>query len=165
MSDSDGADDSAASKETWSSKKTAASKPVPMVTVEEPQNLDPEDPPEPPDPFERLRLQEKPAAKEEKKTSERLENRNRTGQHTDRNTVLCCCVRDVGGCRHCFFTLSRSFNYVLFPADVVDLSEDGLRVVAGVVPRRPSSNKPSEKNPDTLRRIFSAHKKVSHCFH
>lgn len=79
MSDSDGADDSAASKETWSAKKVAASKSAPMVSVEEPQNLDPEDPPEPPDPFERLRLQEKPAAKEEKKTSERLENRNQTG--------------------------------------------------------------------------------------
>lgn len=92
MSDSDGADDSGASKETWSAKKTAASKPVPMVTVEEPQNLDPENPPEPPDPFERLCLKEKPAAKEEKKTSERLENRNRTGQHTDRNSALCCCV-------------------------------------------------------------------------
>lgn len=64
-----------------------------------------------------------------------------------------------------FFTLSHSYNCVLlFPADVVDLSEDGLRLVAGVVPRRPPPNKPSEKNPDTLRRIFSAHKKVRHCF-
>ncbi|XP_018522104.1 LOW QUALITY PROTEIN: wings apart-like protein homolog [Lates calcarifer] len=42
--------------------------------------------------------------------------------------------------------------------DVLDFSEDGLRVVAGV-PRRPPQGKQAEKNPDTLRRIFSAHKK------
>lgn len=45
-------------------------------------------------------------------------------------------------------------------ADVMDFSEDGLRVVAGVVPRRLAPSKPPEKNSDTLRRIFSAHKKV-----
>uniref|UniRef100_UPI0037E74980 wings apart-like protein homolog n=1 Tax=Semicossyphus pulcher TaxID=241346 RepID=UPI0037E74980 len=43
-------------------------------------------------------------------------------------------------------------------AEVLDFSEDGLRVVAGV-PRRPPQGKPAEKNPDSLRRIFSAHKK------
>nr|XP_046232856.1 wings apart-like protein homolog [Scatophagus argus]XP_046232858.1 wings apart-like protein homolog [Scatophagus argus] len=43
-------------------------------------------------------------------------------------------------------------------ADVVDFSEDGLRVVAGA-PRRPPQGKPAEKNPDNFRRIFSAHKK------
>lgn len=43
-------------------------------------------------------------------------------------------------------------------ADVLDFSDEGLRVVAGV-PRRPPQGKPAEKNPDTLRRIFSAHKK------
>ncbi|XP_070707802.1 wings apart-like protein homolog [Pempheris klunzingeri] len=43
-------------------------------------------------------------------------------------------------------------------ADVLDFSEDGLRVVAGVT-RRPPQSKPAEKNPDSLRRIFSAHKK------
>lgn len=48
-----------------------------------------------------------------------------------------------------------------FSADVLDFSEDGLRVVAGV-PRRPPQGKPAEKNPDTFRRIFSAHKKVRH---
>ncbi|XP_068610520.1 wings apart-like protein homolog [Brachionichthys hirsutus] len=43
-------------------------------------------------------------------------------------------------------------------ADAPDFSEDGLRVVASA-PRRPPQGKPVEKNPDTLRRIFSAHKK------
>uniref|UniRef100_A0A3P8QI14 Wings apart-like protein homolog n=1 Tax=Astatotilapia calliptera TaxID=8154 RepID=A0A3P8QI14_ASTCA len=42
--------------------------------------------------------------------------------------------------------------------DVLDFSEDGLRVVASG-PRRPPQGKPAEKNPDTLRRIFSAQKK------
>ncbi|KAM6896908.1 wings apart-like protein homolog [Xenentodon cancila] len=43
-------------------------------------------------------------------------------------------------------------------ADVLDFSEEGLRVMAGG-PRRPPPSKPTEKNPDTLRRIFSAQKK------
>ncbi|KAF7657945.1 hypothetical protein LDENG_00019180 [Lucifuga dentata] len=43
-------------------------------------------------------------------------------------------------------------------ADVLDFSEDGLRMVAGA-PRRPTQGKASEKNPDTYRRIFSAPKK------
>ncbi|KAI3364946.1 hypothetical protein L3Q82_000946 [Scortum barcoo] len=43
-------------------------------------------------------------------------------------------------------------------ADVLDFSEDSLRVVAGA-PRRPPQGKPTEKTPDSLRRIFSAHKK------
>ncbi|XP_042080676.1 wings apart-like protein homolog isoform X2 [Haplochromis burtoni] len=42
--------------------------------------------------------------------------------------------------------------------DVLDFSEDGLRVVASGL-RRPPQGKPAEKNPDTLRRIFSAQKK------
>uniref|UniRef100_A0A7N9AWA8 Wings apart-like protein homolog n=1 Tax=Mastacembelus armatus TaxID=205130 RepID=A0A7N9AWA8_9TELE len=41
---------------------------------------------------------------------------------------------------------------------VLDFSEEGLRVMASG-PRRPPPAKPAEKNPDTLRRIFSAHKK------
>ncbi|KAF1373480.1 hypothetical protein PFLUV_G00239300 [Perca fluviatilis] len=43
-------------------------------------------------------------------------------------------------------------------ADVLDFSEDGLRVVARA-PRRPPQGKPAENNPDNLRRIFSAQKK------
>ncbi|XP_041671459.1 wings apart-like protein homolog [Cheilinus undulatus] len=43
-------------------------------------------------------------------------------------------------------------------ADVLDFSEEGLRVVAGA-PRRPPQGKPAEKNPDSFRRIFSAQKK------
>nr|XP_020484515.2 wings apart-like protein homolog [Labrus bergylta] len=43
-------------------------------------------------------------------------------------------------------------------ADVLDFSEEGLQVVAGV-PRRPPQGKAAEKNPDSFRRIFSAHKK------
>ncbi|XP_068161950.1 wings apart-like protein homolog [Antennarius striatus] len=39
-----------------------------------------------------------------------------------------------------------------------DFSEDSLRVLASA-PRRPPQGKPVEKNPDTFRRIFSAHKK------
>ncbi|XP_041829469.1 wings apart-like protein homolog isoform X2 [Melanotaenia boesemani] len=42
--------------------------------------------------------------------------------------------------------------------DVLDFSEDDLRVVASG-PRRPPLGKPADKNPDTFRRIFSAHKK------
>ncbi|XP_069016020.1 LOW QUALITY PROTEIN: wings apart-like protein homolog [Embiotoca jacksoni] len=42
--------------------------------------------------------------------------------------------------------------------DVLDMSEDGLRVLASG-PRRLPQGKASEKNPDTLRRIFSAQKK------
>ncbi|XP_029977315.1 wings apart-like protein homolog isoform X2 [Sphaeramia orbicularis] len=42
--------------------------------------------------------------------------------------------------------------------DILDFSEDGLRVLAGATRRLPPG-KPAEKNPDTLRRIFSAHKK------
>uniref|UniRef100_A0A8C9Z0N9 Wings apart-like protein homolog n=1 Tax=Sander lucioperca TaxID=283035 RepID=A0A8C9Z0N9_SANLU len=47
--------------------------------------------------------------------------------------------------------------YVL-SADVLDFSEDGLRVVARA-PRRPPQGKPAENNPDNFRRIFSAQKK------
>ncbi|XP_070782967.1 wings apart-like protein homolog [Enoplosus armatus] len=43
-------------------------------------------------------------------------------------------------------------------ADVLDFSEEGLRVVARA-PRRPPQGKPAEKNPDSFRRIFSAQKK------
>ncbi|KAF6730742.1 Wings apart-like-like protein [Oryzias melastigma] len=42
--------------------------------------------------------------------------------------------------------------------DVLDFSEEGLRVLASG-PRRPPPSKPSEKNADSLRRIFSAQKK------
>lgn len=42
--------------------------------------------------------------------------------------------------------------------DVLDFSEDDLRVVASG-PRRPPQGKSTEKNPDTFRRIFSAQKK------
>nr|XP_019964797.1 PREDICTED: wings apart-like protein homolog [Paralichthys olivaceus] len=42
--------------------------------------------------------------------------------------------------------------------DILDFSDEGLRVVAGP-PRRLPRGKPAEKNPDSLRRIFSAHKK------
>ncbi|XP_044034438.1 wings apart-like protein homolog isoform X2 [Siniperca chuatsi] len=43
-------------------------------------------------------------------------------------------------------------------ADVLDFSEDGLKVLARA-PRRPPLGKPAEKNPDSFRRIFSAQKK------
>ncbi|CAN9508848.1 unnamed protein product [Ophioblennius macclurei] len=42
--------------------------------------------------------------------------------------------------------------------DMLDFSEDGVRVVASG-PRRPPQGKSTDKNPDTLRRIFSAQKK------
>ncbi|XP_043958142.1 wings apart-like protein homolog [Gambusia affinis] len=42
--------------------------------------------------------------------------------------------------------------------DTLDFSEDGLRVLASG-PRRAAQSKVTEKNPDTFRRIFSAHKK------
>ncbi|MED6250725.1 hypothetical protein ATANTOWER_007028 [Ataeniobius toweri] len=47
---------------------------------------------------------------------------------------------------------------ICFPPDTLDFSEDGLRVLASG-PRRAAQGKPAEKNPDTFRRIFSAHKK------
>ncbi|KAM9837152.1 wings apart-like protein homolog [Aulostomus maculatus] len=43
-------------------------------------------------------------------------------------------------------------------AEVLDFSEEGLRVLAGA-PRRPSQGKQTEKTPDSFRRIFSAQKK------
>uniref|UniRef100_A0A3Q2PQY1 Wings apart-like protein homolog n=1 Tax=Fundulus heteroclitus TaxID=8078 RepID=A0A3Q2PQY1_FUNHE len=42
--------------------------------------------------------------------------------------------------------------------DILDFSDDSLRVLASG-PRRASQGKAAEKNPDTFRRIFSAHKK------
>ncbi|XP_028287687.1 wings apart-like protein homolog isoform X2 [Parambassis ranga] len=42
--------------------------------------------------------------------------------------------------------------------DLLDFSDEGLRVVASG-PTRSHHGKPTEKTPDTLRRIFSAHKK------
>ena len=50
-------------------------------------------------------------------------------------------------------------NMLFIPSDVLDFSEDDIRVVASG-PRRPPQGKPAEKNPDSFRRIFSAHKKV-----
>ncbi|KAE8283827.1 Wings apart-like protein-like protein Friend of EBNA2 protein WAPL cohesin release factor [Larimichthys crocea] len=44
-------------------------------------------------------------------------------------------------------------------SDVLDFSEEGLRVVAGPPTRRPPQGKATEKNPDSFRRIFSAQKK------
>lgn len=80
MSDSDGADndDEDGSKERRRAKKAAAAKVTPVVTVEETLDVDPLDV-DPPDPFERLEIQERPAAKENKKNSERQENRIRAG--------------------------------------------------------------------------------------
>lgn len=72
MSDSDGADndEEEGSKEKRRVKKAASAKVMAVEeTVEE----------EPPDPFERLEIQEKPAAKESKKNSERPANRSRAG--------------------------------------------------------------------------------------
>ncbi|CAK6977637.1 wings apart-like protein homolog [Scomber scombrus] len=43
--------------------------------------------------------------------------------------------------------------------DVLDFSEEGLRVVAGATRRPPQGKTQVEKNPDSFRRIFSAHKK------
>ncbi|XP_044193733.1 wings apart-like protein homolog [Thunnus albacares] len=126
MSDSDGADDDGdGSKDRRKTKKAAvAAKAIPAaMTVEETPTDDSPDPMERFESFERLeRLEsrERPTAKQNKKNSERQDNRIRT--------------------------------------DVLDFSEEGLRVVAGA-PRRPPQGKPAEKNPDSFRRIFSAHKK------
>ncbi|KAM4715835.1 wings apart-like protein homolog isoform 2-T2 [Anableps anableps] len=120
MSDSDGAEDDSESKPRRKVAQAAVSKVTPAVTAKETAIDDV------PDPFERLenresqQIWEKPAAKENKKNSERL----------DRKTHR----------------------------DTLDFSEDGLRVLASG-PRRAAQSKPAEKNPDTFRRIFSAHKK------
>lgn len=88
MSDSDGADDGEeeGSKEKRRVKKAAPAK---VVAVEETVVV------EPPDPFERLEIQERPAAKESKKNSERPENRSRAGEntrmHTRAHTHTHCC--------------------------------------------------------------------------
>lgn len=85
MSDSDGADDDDddGSKERRKAKKAAATKGKPVVTAV--QEIREDDGDEPPDPFERLEIpeiqefQERPAAKENKKCSERQESRIRAG--------------------------------------------------------------------------------------
>lgn len=80
MSDSDGADnEDGSSKESRRAKKAAAME-VPVITVEETLDVDP------PDPFERLEIRERPAAKENKKNSERQENRIRAGKNTHVHT-------------------------------------------------------------------------------
>lgn len=74
MSDSDGADnDDDGSKETRKAKKTVVVKETPMVTMEETLYDDM------PDPFERLETREETSAKENKKISEKQENRIRAG--------------------------------------------------------------------------------------
>lgn len=85
MSDSDGADhdDGGSSEETRRDMKAPSPKATPVVTIDEVLDLDPPESPEPPDPFERLRLKEKPAAREDKKSSDKLESRSRTGAYTD----------------------------------------------------------------------------------
>lgn len=91
MSDSDGADDAdecGSVEETRRVAKAASPKPTPVVTIDEVLDLDPPESPEPPDPFERLRLKEKPAAKEDKKSSDKLESRNRTGTHTHTHAIV-----------------------------------------------------------------------------
>lgn len=89
MSDSDGADDDdddGSKERRRRAKKAAAAKGKPVVTaVEEIQEDEDEDDDEPPDPFERLEIPEiqefqgRPAAKENKKYSERQESRIRAG--------------------------------------------------------------------------------------
>lgn len=115
MSDSDD-DEDKSSKERRRAKMAAMAKVTPVIAIEEESGSDSE----PPDPFERLESQEMPTVRENKKNSERQENRIR--------------------------------------ADVLDFSEEGLKIVAGA-PRRPPQGKPAEKTPDSFRRIFSAHKK------
>lgn len=74
MSDSDGADDDDDGfKERRRAKKAAVTKATPVVTMEETETHDS------PDPFERLESRERPAAKENKKNSERQESRIREG--------------------------------------------------------------------------------------
>ncbi|KAF0025914.1 hypothetical protein F2P81_022795 [Scophthalmus maximus] len=129
MSDSDGDDDDddgfkerrrAAKKAAADAAKAATA----VIEEEEEEDEEEEEAPtyDPPDPFERLETRERPAAKENKKHSERHDGR----------------IRE----------------------DVLDFSEEGLRVVAGP-PRRLPAGKAAEKNPDNFRRIFSAHKKAA----
>lgn len=77
MSDSDSAeDDNSGSKERRRAEKDAFAKEPLEVTIKETPDVDP------PDPFERLKSRERPAAKENKKNSERQENRIQAGMHT-----------------------------------------------------------------------------------
>ncbi|KAJ4940187.1 hypothetical protein JOQ06_026496 [Pogonophryne albipinna] len=88
---------------------------------------------EPPDPFEALeRL-------EALERTERLERLDRPSKETKKNAEKESRIR----------------------TEVLDFSEDGLRVVARAPrpPHRPPTGKTAEKNPDSFRRIFSAHKK------
>ncbi|XP_038164655.1 wings apart-like protein homolog isoform X2 [Cyprinodon tularosa] len=120
MSDSDGADGDSEPHMRRKVMQPAVSTVTPALTAKEAMGDDV------PDPFERLesreslQVWEKPASRESKKTSERLDRKPHRG--------------------------------------TVDFSEDSLRVLASG-PRRPAMGKQAEKNPDTLRRIFSAHKK------
>ncbi|XP_074477182.1 wings apart-like protein homolog isoform X2 [Sebastes fasciatus] len=137
MSDSDGADDDDdGAKESRRAKKAAAvaAAAAAAAAAERAQMLTMEETmaDEPPDPFETLeRLQRL-------ESLERLQRLDRPPAKENKKNS------------------ERQESRIR--ADVMDFSEEGLRVVAGA-PRRPPQGKQADKNPDTFRRIFSAHKK------
>lgn len=131
MSDSDGADDDDDDVAASKDRRRRAKKAA--VAKGTPAVTIEEIPDEePPDPFERLEVRATQETRDVRDTRERpaaKENKKNSERQESR-------IR----------------------ADVLDFSDEGLRVVAGA-PRRPPQGKQAEKNPDSFRRIFSAHKK------
>ncbi|XP_076005765.1 wings apart-like protein homolog isoform X2 [Genypterus blacodes] len=144
MSDSDSSDEDGgggeSSKVRKKVKKVPVAKAAQVVTIESPVD-------EPPDPFERLEIEERPRTKENKKSSESSRIRAETAETQSTLHSLQSSTNNPPA------LMSRPRLY-----DVLDFSEEDLRVVAGP-PRRPAHGKATEKNPDSCRRIFSAHKK------
>lgn len=104
-------------------------------------NLEEEETPEEPcedieDPFDRFDRLER---------MDRLQMNERTTERTREKPVL---------------TENKKNSYEnRLQSDVLDFSEEGLRIVAGAPRRAAAPSKTTEKNPDSFRRIFSAQKK------
>ncbi|KAK5850411.1 hypothetical protein PBY51_001294 [Eleginops maclovinus] len=131
MSNSDGEDeDDSGAKARRRAKKAAAAKRAPMELMEPMEEMPTEEPPDPFEALERLEALER---------TERLERLDRPSKETKKNAEKESRIR----------------------AEVPEFSEDSLRVLARAPrpPRRPPTGKSTEKNPDSFRRIFSAHKK------
>ncbi|XP_034005539.1 wings apart-like protein homolog [Trematomus bernacchii] len=131
MSNSDGEEDDDEDDSGAKARRRAKKEAAAKRAPMEPMEETPTE--EPPDPFEALeRL-------EALERTERLERLDRPSKETKKNAEKESRIR----------------------TEVLDFSEDGLRMVARAPrpPRRPPTGKTAEKNPDSFRRIFSAHKK------
>lgn len=100
-----------------------------VMEVEEEEEEEPEE--EPPDPFERLEQLQRDERMEWTMREKPMLTENKKNSEKQERSIR---------------------------TDMLDFSEEGLRVLAGSI-RRPPLSKTSEKDPDSFRRIFSAHKK------